>query len=111
VRQVLSWIHIADEVRAIRTLIEHPTASGATNLTAPNSVTNAEFSRTLGAVMRRPAWFAVPAAAIRILLGEMAQLVLTGQCVVPHRLQALGFTFEYQELEAALTACLRGPRK
>ncbi len=71
-RQILSWIHIDDEVRAIRFLMEHPTAAGAFNLTAPNPVSNVAFSRMLGTVMRRPAWLPVPAAAIRLILGEMS---------------------------------------
>lgn len=107
-RQTFSWIHIDDEVRAIRFLIEHPTASGAFNLTAPNPVTNAAFSRILGTVMRRPAWLPVPALAIRLVLGEMSQLALTGQHVVPERLLNLGFSFEHPDLEAALASLLQG---
>lgn len=103
-RQILSWIHIEDEVRAIRFLIEHPKATGAFNLTAPHPVDNATFSRILGDTLRRPAWLPVPAPAIRLALGEMSQLVLTGQRALPCRLQELGFTFKYPGLDAALAA-------
>lgn len=101
-RQYYSWIHIADEVAAIRFLIEHPEAQGPYNLTAPNPVTNAEFSRAIGRVMRRPALFPTPGFPIRMVLGEMANVVLTGQRVVPERLRELGYEFRFQDAEAAL---------
>jgi len=101
-RQWLPWIHIADEVAAIRFLIEHPDASGPFNLSAPNPVTNAQFSRILGKVMGRPAFMRVPAFAMRLLFGEMATVLLDGQRAVPQRLLDLGFTFRFPEIENAL---------
>jgi len=101
-RQRLPWIHIADEVAAIRFLIEHPDASGPFNLSAPNPVTNAQFSRILGKVMGRPAFMRVPAFAMRLLFGEMATVLLDGQRAVPQRLLDLGFTFRFPEIENAL---------
>jgi len=101
-RQWLSWIHIADEVAAIRFLIETEEASGPFNLTAPHPLTNAEFGRAVGRVLGRPAWLPAPALALRLALGEMATVVLDGQRAVPRRLLDLGFTFRFPEAEAAL---------
>jgi hypothetical protein len=101
-RQYYSWIHIADEVAAIRFLMENEAASGPFNLTAPNPLPNAEFGKVLGRVLRRPSAVPVPGFAMRLLLGEVATVVLDGQRVLPRRLQELGFTFRFPELEAAL---------
>ncbi len=101
-RQWMSWIHLADEVAAIRFLIDNQDAAGRFNLTAPNPVTNAEFSKVLGRVMGRPALMPAPALAVKLLFGEMASVVLTGQRVVPQRLLDAGFTFQFTKLEAAL---------
>ncbi len=96
------WIHIRDEARAIRFLIEEPRASGPFNLVAPNPVTNREFALVLGKVMGRPAFIPTPAFVLRLALGEMADLLLKGQRAVPKRLQELDFEFEFPELESAL---------
>lgn len=101
-RQWFPWIHIADEVGAIRFLLERHDARGPFNLTAPNPVTNREFSRLLGKVLGRPSWLPVPAFALRLLLGEMAEILLTGQRALPRGLQALGYTFRFPEAEGAL---------
>ncbi len=106
-RQWISWLHIADEVAAIRFLIDTEEAAGAFNLTAPYPLTNAEVGRAVGRVMRRPAWLPAPAFALRLILGEMATVVLDGQRVVPRRLLALGFAFRFPEAEAALRDLLR----
>lgn len=100
--QWLPWIHIEDQVRAIRFLIQNPAAQGPFNVTAPNPVTNAEFSRRLADAMDRPAFFRVPAFAIRLALGEMSTVVLNGQRAVPKRLLSLGFSFRFPELKKAL---------
>ena len=85
-----------------------PAVSGPINATAPGPVTNREFTRTLGAVLGRPAWLPAPALALRALLGEMADaLLLGGQRVVPDRARALGFRFRYPELRPALESLLR----
>lgn len=101
-KQWLSWIHHTDEVAAIRFLMEHPSASGPVNLTAPNPVPNREFAQTLGRVLRRPAIMPTPGPVLRLVLGEMATALLTGQRVVPERLQAWGYSFRFSHLEAAL---------
>jgi hypothetical protein len=101
-RQWFPWIHLEDQIRAIRFLIENEAAVGPFNLTAPDTVTNAEFSRVLGRVMQRPAFFRVPAFALRLALGEMSTVVLDGQRAVPGKLRDLGFTFRFPTLEMAL---------
>lgn len=101
-KQWLSWIHIEDEVRAIRFLIENPAASGAYNLVAPQAVTNAEFSSALGHVLHRPSWLPLPGAIMRVAFGEVSDLLLTGQRVLPKRLLDQGFQFRSPEIEPAL---------
>lgn len=108
-RQWFSWIHPADEVAAIRFLIEHPTAHGPFNLCAPEPLTNAEFGRTLGRVLRRPSWLPVPAFALRLALGEVAGTVLDSQRGVPRKLLDLGFRFRFGDAESALRDLLARP--
>lgn len=109
-RQFVSWIHIADEVAALRFLLEDPRAEGPFNLTAPEPVTNAAFARAAGRALRRPALIPAPAPVLRLLLGEMATVVLDGQRVVPRRLTSLGFRFRFAEIDAAVRALLSRPR-
>jgi len=101
-RQWFPWIHIADEVDAIRFLIENEAASGPFNLTAPVPLTNAEFSRLLGQRLRRPALTPTPAFTLRLLFGEMATALLDGQRAIPRRLLQLGFAFRFSEAGPAL---------
>jgi hypothetical protein len=101
-RQWLPWIHIADEVGAIRLLIENEAAGGPFNLAAPNPLTNADFGRALGRVLRRPGFMRAPALALRLLFGEMSTVLLDGQRAMPHRLSELGFAFRFPDVEAAL---------
>lgn len=101
-RQYMPWIHLADEVGAIRFLLDHPSAAGAFNLTAPQPLTNREFSRVLGRVLRRPSFMPAPAFALRLVLGEMSKLLLEGQRALPHRLEEAGYRFRFPSLEAAL---------
>ncbi len=103
-RQWVSWIHLRDEVRAIRFLLESEDADGAFNLTAPEPVTNRELARTLGQVLGRPSFVRAPAFALRLALGEMADVVLDGRRAVPYRLLEEGFSFEYGTLREALGA-------
>lgn len=102
-RQYLPWIHLDDEVEAIRFLLEHPEARRVYNLTAPHPVTNREFGRALARVLRRPCWAPAPAFALRLLLGEMATLLLEGQNALPQRLTAAGYTFKFPTVATALT--------
>lgn len=105
-QQWMSWIHREDEVGLIAFLIDHPDARGAINATAPNPATMKEFCETLGKVLNRPSWAPVPAFALRLMLGEMAEMLLTGQRVVPAAAQKLGYAFRYPNLSEALTACM-----
>ncbi|MFC0336674.1 hypothetical protein SAMN05421848_0737 [Kushneria avicenniae] len=107
-RQYMPWIHRHDLVRIIDFLLErHDDVDGAWNAGAPAPVTNAEFTRTLAASLNRPAPFVVPGSVISLALGEMSQLLLTGARMVPARLEAAGFRFEYPTLEKALAAIQR----
>ncbi|GAA2985051.1 TIGR01777 family oxidoreductase [Streptosporangium longisporum] len=107
-RQYWSWISLDDWVLAVRYLLAHPEISGPVNLTAPEPVTNAEFTRVLGAALHRPTMpLAVPGFALRALLGEFAQEgVLSGQRVLPRRLLDGGYTFRHKRLDEALAAVL-----
>lgn len=97
-----SWIHLRDEVRAMRFLMEQDQASGPFNLTAPQPATNKEFGRTLGRVLNRPAWVPVPEFALRLAVGQVSEVLLEGQRAVPRRLLELGFSFRFPDLEGAL---------
>src|SRR5215210_3080288 len=101
-RQWFPWIHIEDEVGALRFLLEREDARGPFNLTAPHPVTNRELTRTLARVLRRPGFLPAPGFALRIALGEMADSLLQGQRAVPSRLSELGYVFRWPELEPAL---------
>lgn len=106
-RQWLPWIHMADEVGAIRFLIERDDARGPFNLTAPKPVTNRELGDVLGRVLRRPnplqaLGLGVPSPVFRAMLGEMADAVLDSQRVLPARLLELGYPFRYPDVESAL---------
>ena len=100
--QPMSWIHLEDEIGLILFLLEHPEVRGAINATAPNPVTMSEFCKTLGDVLNRPSWAPVPAFALRLVLGEMADILLTGQRVLPVAAQRLGYAFKYPTLLEAL---------
>lgn len=101
-KQGFPWIHPADEVAAIRFLIENEAARGPFNLVAPEALTLGEFGVKLARVMDRPYWLPVPAFALRATLGEVASTVLEGQKAAPKKLLDLGFKFKYPTAEAAL---------
>ncbi len=102
-KQWMSWVHMEDEVGLIRHLLNSESLQGPVNATAPAPVTNREFSKTLGRVLSRPAILPVPALALKLLMGEMAQeLLLDGQKVMPRRALADGYRFRFPELEGAL---------
>jgi uncharacterized protein (TIGR01777 family) len=110
-RQYMSWIALEDAVRALRFLLdppgEAPGLAGAVNATSPEPVTNEEFTRTLGLVLHRPTLVPVPAAALRVVYGEMARgTVLVSQRALPRRLREAGFEFHLPRLEDALRAAL-----
>jgi uncharacterized protein (TIGR01777 family) len=101
-KQWYSWIHLQDEARAIRFLIEHDQASGPFNMVAPEPVTNGELARLIGRIMGRPSFLPVPAFALKLAFGEVATVVLEGQRAVPRRLMDLGFEFQFPEAQSAL---------
>lgn len=100
-KQYWPWIHIDDEVKAIRFLIENEEATGVFNLSAPTPLTNKEFSAKLGKVMGRPSILPVPDFALKAGFGEMSTVLLDGQRAVPKRLQDLAFDFKFPTAEAA----------
>lgn len=101
-RQWMSWVHLADHVAMTLLLLESAQLKGAFNLTAPDPVTNLEFTRSLGRALKRPALFPVPAAILRLVFGEMANLLLGSQRVLPERVQEAGFQFRFTGLDDAL---------
>jgi len=102
-KQWMSWIHLADEIAAIKTLIQNENARGAFNLVAPNPVRNQTFARALAQALGRPSVIPTPAFALKAPFGEMADLLLLGgQRVAPQRLAQLGFQFRFPTIEAAL---------
>jgi uncharacterized protein (TIGR01777 family) len=104
-RQWLSWIDIGDIVRAIQFVIDHPEITGPVNAVAPNPVTNREFTRIASEVLKKPALFPVPAAALKLVFGEMAsETLLASQRAIPGVLQASGFTFNHPTLLETLSA-------
>ncbi len=105
--QPFSWIHIQDEVAALRFLMETERATGPFNLSSPQPLANAEFSRILGRVMRRPSLVSTPGFALRLVFGEMASTLLTGQRVLPRRLLDLGFAFRFPNATEALSDILK----
>ncbi|HUR94906.1 MAG TPA: TIGR01777 family oxidoreductase [Gemmatimonadales bacterium] len=111
-RQYVSWIAIDDLVCAIYHALMSDTITGPVNVTAPTPVTSAEFAATLGRVLGRPAVVPVPAAALRLAFGEMADVALLSSArVLPARLLESGYSFRYPELEAALRFLLGRPRR
>jgi uncharacterized protein len=101
-KQYVSWVHLDDEVGAILFELDTEAASGPVNLTAPEPLTNREFSKALGRVLRRPAFAPVPAFAVKALYGEMASIVITGQRAIPTKLTELGYQFRQPDIEDAL---------
>ena len=101
-QQWFSWIHQADHARAYPFLLAHPEIHGPVNFTAPNPVRNRELTRALGRVLHRPTLLPAPAFMMRLVLGEMAEALLTGQRVIPQKLMDAGFKFNFPTIEAAL---------
>ncbi len=106
-QQWFPWIHMADYIRAMRLFIEHPIASGPYNVSSPNPVTNRQFATHLGTVMQRPSFLPIPSIALKLVLGEMSEVLLEGWRIIPKRLQEMGFEYKYPELELALRDLLK----
>jgi hypothetical protein len=110
-KQWMSWIALDDVVGAINFALKNDSLQGPANFVAPNPVTNAEFTKTLGKVLSRPTLFPIPAFGVRLAFGEMGDaLLLGGQRVAPKQLIAEGCQFEYSRLEAALSHILQKPQ-
>jgi hypothetical protein len=107
-KQWMSWVHRQDWIAIARLMIADSSMQGAYNATAPNPVTNSEFTRTLAHCLKRPALLPVPAWLLKFLLGEMSELVLGSQRVMPERLIAQGFRFQYTDISSALNQALGG---
>jgi uncharacterized protein (TIGR01777 family) len=102
-KQWFSWIHAADQVSAVRFLIENESMRGVYNLSAPDPRTNADFGRLLACVLKRPYWFPVPGFVMRLAFGELGDKLLLGSLrVMPQRLQEAGFKFRFPDAEGAL---------
>jgi uncharacterized protein (TIGR01777 family) len=105
-RQWFPWVHREDVAGVIQYALDNSSVMGPLNVAAPESVTNEEFCRALGKAMRRPCWARVPAFVLRAALGEMADMLLTGQKVVPEKLLKNGYRFRYPHLDDAFADIL-----
>lgn len=103
-QQWMPWIHIDDEIGIIDFMLHHQQCSGPYNGCAPNPVRNQDFAKVLGKHLRRPVFLAAPGFALKMLLGEMAELILGGQRLQPKRVLEAGYRFKYEQLEMALKA-------
>lgn len=100
--QYFPWIHLDDWVGLVVSLATTDAARGAFNVTAPEPVTNAEFTRALGGALHRPTLIPVPALGLKVALGELADTLLTGQRAIPARAQAFGYRFRFPRIDEAL---------
>ena len=102
-KQWMSWIHMDDMLGIIRHAIDHEEISGAINATAPNPVRNKHFAKTLGKVLKRPAFIPMPAFVLKMMMGQMAEeLLLSGQRVIPKKIMDSGYDFRFKQLSDAL---------
>jgi uncharacterized protein (TIGR01777 family) len=110
-KQKMSWIHRDDWVRAVLFMLEHEELKGPVNLTAPYTVTNEDYTKTIGRFLHRPTFFTVPKLALNLALGESAALILGSQHVRPKKLMDAGFVFSYPDVSSALQQILIKPNK
>ncbi len=108
-KQWMSWIHIDDVVGLLREAASRPEVEGPLNVVGPSPERNATFAQALGRAMRRPAWLRAPEAALRVALGEAADVVLGSQRVLPEKAKATGYAFRFESLDAALRDLLARP--
>jgi uncharacterized protein len=106
--QWVSWVHIDDLISLFLFILENPKANGVFNGTAPQPVTMKELAHSLGRALHRPAIFPVPAPILRLALGEVADILLTGQYVEPRRATEAGFKFQFRDVDSALNNILKG---
>lgn len=105
-QQMMSWIHIQDWMNACLFLLADESLSGPFNLVSPNPVKNETFSKALARALHRPAIFRVPCFVLKLAMGETSQLLCQGQSVVPERLSAAGFQFEFDDIDSAFAEIL-----
>jgi uncharacterized protein len=105
-RQYMPWIHREDEIGLLLAALDNAGFSGPVNGSAPEPATNRDFSRALGRALHRPAFAPIPAAAIKVLYGDMSQIVVKGVRMVPDRAAELGYTFRHPDLDEALRSTL-----
>jgi uncharacterized protein len=105
-RQYMPWIHREDEIGLLLAALDNAGLSGPVNGSAPEPATNRDFSRALGRALHRPAFAPIPAAAIKVLYGDMSQIVVKGVRMVPDRAAELGYTFRHPDLDEALRSTL-----
>ena len=98
----MPWIHLSDQISAVRFLLENEKARGAYNLISPAPTSNADFMRAIAKALHRPYWFHVPAFLLKMVLGEMSDLLTEGRYSQPKRLIELGFQFRFGRLETAM---------
>jgi uncharacterized protein (TIGR01777 family) len=108
-QQYISWVHREDWLALVTWALGDQSMEGVFNASAPEPVTNARFSKALGRALHRPSWLPVPRLALRVAFGELAEILVLGQRVVPARALAAGFTFKHPQIEGAL-ADLLAPR-
>jgi len=104
--QYMSWIHIGDMIKLIHFILKTNSISGPINATAPSPVTNKVFSNTLAKQLHRPCWLTLPAPFLRMILGQVSEILTFGQHVVPKKVTDSGFTFTYPQLAPALANLL-----
>ncbi len=108
-KQWISWIHSADLCKMFAEAVENPVYNGVYNAVAPNPVTNSVFTKTLGQVLKKPIWAPnVPAFALKLILGERAQLVLGGNRVSSEKISNIGYQFHFKDLKEALINNYKG---
>ncbi|MDP3921013.1 MAG: TIGR01777 family oxidoreductase [Candidatus Omnitrophota bacterium] len=105
-KQWFPWVHRDDVVGAVLFALEHPELAGPVNVTAPEMVNMKDFCGTLGRVMNRPSWAPVPAFMLKLMLGEMSDMLLTGQRAVPEKLKRAAYPFKHPQLREALESIL-----
>jgi len=108
-QQWFPWIHVQDVVSLILFAIKNDQVQGAFNACAPYPVRMNDFCTTLGHVLNRPSWLSVPAFALKLMLGEMAQMLLGGQKAIPKKMLKMGFKFRYSFVESALISIVSAP--
>jgi hypothetical protein len=104
--QWLPWIHIQDLIRMLEFIIEHDELTGPVNGTSPAPVRMKDFSKIIGEVLKRPSWFPVPEFVLKIVLGQMSEMLIHGQRAIPQKISDIGFEFIFPDLKSALEDAL-----